>query len=271
MQLRNFVFTLNNWNQEELDKILDLPIKYMIYGKEGESEGKTPHLQGYVELEKRLTFKSIIAKTTKRIHIEPRKGTQLDAIQYCKKELSYFEVGECKEQGYRSDLREMRYHIMQGCGIRDLIENDEINLNVNTIRTAEKLLQYYDKPRDFEPTVLWFYGKTGTGKTLSAFKALPGAYFNANSTGKWWPGYDGQEDIIMDDIRPESLEFMYLIKMLHGFPFQIEDKGVIRQFRGRRIIITAPSRPEYLYREARDNNFEDMNQLLRRIEAIIEF
>jgi len=55
-QLRNFVFTLNNWTQEELDKILDLPIKYMIYGKEGEGVDKTPHLQGYVELSKRLTF-----------------------------------------------------------------------------------------------------------------------------------------------------------------------------------------------------------------------
>jgi len=268
-QLRNFVFTLNNWTQEELDKILDLPIKYMIYGKEGEGVDKTPHLQGYVELSKRLTFATVKNRTSQRIHIEPRKGSQKDAIKYCKKESNWIEVGEHVGQGYRSDVLVVKEHLQLGGNLRDLYENEDINLNANTIRTAEKLVRYYDKPRDFKPDVLWFHGKTGTGKTRSAFECLPGAYFNSNSTGKWWSGYDGHEDVIIDDIRPESINFMQLIGLLDRYAYQVEDKGCIRQFRGKRIIITAPYKPSVVYAE--DANLEDIHQLIRRIDNIIEF
>ena len=267
MQLRNFVFTLNNWTQEELDKILELPYKYLIYGKEG-VEG-TPHLQGYVELDKRLTFKTIVLKTTKRIHIESRKGNQKQAIDYCKKEGDYKEYGELRQAGQRNDLLLIRDHIKSGKGIRDLIECEDITLNSNTLRTAEKLIRYYDKPRDYKPLVKWYYGATGTGKTRTAFEELPNAYFNSNSAGRWWSGYDGQEDIIIDDVRPYTVSFKQMLGITDRYPFQVEDKGLVREFKGRNIIITAPLPPEKLY--SASGWEEKLDQLTRRIDELREF
>ena len=126
--------------------------------------------------------------------------------------------------------------------------NDEINLNYQTLRTAERLVKYCDKPRLEKPFVVWIHGKPGTGKTRMAIDIFSDSieryYFKSNGAGKWWSGYDGENRIIIDDLRRSNYEYPYILGLLDRYPFQVEDKGSIRQFKGTFIIITCPNSPK---------------------------
>lgn len=272
-QISNFCFTKNNYEKSDLEYFQSgihevLPIQYLTYGKEI-GEKKTKHLQGYIELSKRVSFKKVQANMLGS-HIESRRGTQKQAIDYCHKDGDVYESGERKSQGDRSDLLRIKQLLSDNPSIKGLLDNEDISIDSRSLRLAENLIKYYDKPRESKPLVLWFYGGTGTGKTRAAVAALPKGYFRGSSTGKWWPGYDGQTDVIIDDIRRDTFPFMQLLGILDRYPYQVEDKGTIRQFKGERIIITCPRRPEVEYAQ-RIFEHEDIDQLLRRIDGIIEF
>lgn len=69
-------------------------MSYMIVGKEVASTTQREHWQGYVELKKKArmaTFKAVIGENA--AHCELRKGTGIQAAEYCKKEGNYTEHG----------------------------------------------------------------------------------------------------------------------------------------------------------------------------------
>lgn len=90
-QSKYWVFTLNNYTEEEIE-IIETEFerggyKY-IWGYE-EGESGTPHLQGYLEHEKRfrpsqLKFDGKLKWN--RFHWEKRRGTKKQAIEYCQKD-----------------------------------------------------------------------------------------------------------------------------------------------------------------------------------------
>ena len=115
---------------------------------------------------------------------------------------------------------------------------------------------------------------------------------------KWWPAYDGQADVILDDFRGHHCSFTELLRILDRYPLQVPYKGGFTPFLARRIIITSAHHPRKVYRRKRTNNNwtdpvdwrgptggggverragtddeerEDIAQLLRRIDRVIEF
>jgi len=40
--------------------------------------------------------------------------------------------------------------------------------------------------------------------------------------GKWWPNYDGEEDVIIDDLRSATYPFLELLGMTDRYPYTIE-------------------------------------------------
>ena len=84
---------------------------------------------------------------------------------------------------------------------------------------------------------------------------------------KWWDGYDGHTDIILDDFRGDYCKFAYLLKILDRYPLQVEVKGGMRQLRCRNIFITSDVHPELIY----GDHVGDKSQLLRRISKIVGF
>lgn len=79
-------FTLNNYTDDEIDKLVPLICKlcrFGIVGKEAGEEG-TPHLQGYIEFKTKQRPLGVFRN--KRIHWEKAKANRQANIDYCSKD-----------------------------------------------------------------------------------------------------------------------------------------------------------------------------------------
>lgn len=265
---RSWCFTINNpdlLSQGYKQFCIDLEglTKYAVIGIEVGESG-TQHIQGYMYLENAKTLTAIkkLNDFFQRAHLEIAKGTPLQASDYCKKDKNFTEYGTIPKQGTRTDLDEIKDLVNQGKGMRDIVD---VATSYQSVKMAEVLLKYKEKPRAWKPSVIWFYGATGTGKSKKAYELMPDAY-TCMSTGKWFEGYDAHEDVIIDDMRKDFMKFHDLLRFIDRYEMRIETKGGSRQFVAKRIIITSCYHPKELF-ETR----EDIQQLLRRIDEIEEF
>lgn len=106
-QSSRWVFTLNNYEEADVDRLLELDTKYIVIGKETGDSG-TPHLQGFVIFRSAKRFAAVKALISDRAHLEPARGTSPQAAEYCKKDGDFSEQGECPTAGKRSDWDEVR-------------------------------------------------------------------------------------------------------------------------------------------------------------------
>jgi len=85
-QHRRYVFTLNNYTAEEIESIGTSTFRYIIYGREIGESG-TPHLQGYLEVAKPMTFVAIKKQCPgfQRANFEVAKGKREQCVAYCSK------------------------------------------------------------------------------------------------------------------------------------------------------------------------------------------
>lgn len=262
-QGRFWCFTINNPTDDDLKHVNDIECNYLIYGEEVGEEG-TPHYQGYVEFKsnKRL---SALKKSIPRAHFEVRKGSQEQAIEYCKKEDKFHERGEytVPRQGKRTDLEEVRDVVRKTGSMRAVVD---VAKSYQSIKCAEVLLKYVEPTRNSQPTVHWYYGQTGTGKTRTAIEEAGDEYWISGRNLKWWEGYDGHTKIIFDDFRKDFCTFHELLRILDRYPYRVETKGGSRQLLATQIWITTQYSPETIY-----DTREDVDQLLRRITVVREF
>lgn len=257
-QARNWCWTLNNPTPEQSLSILSLECQYVIFGKETGASG-TPHLQGYIQFYKRLRFNAV-KRLLPGCHIEVARASAQANIDYCSKDGNVEFRGNPKHKGERADLDIVR---------RDAAENGMQNVcrwaNLQQIRVAEKFLTYCEEPRNWKPNVTWLWGGPGTGKTRRAHEMLANPYVK-NTGSKWFDGYDGHDEILLDDFRDTWWELGFMLGLLDRYAFRVEHKGGSRQFVCKEIVVTSPFPPNLMYR----NQGEDIDQLLRRIDTIVE-
>lgn len=260
---REWCLTINNYGQEECDKLIALKTQYIIVGKEVAESG-TPHLQIYLYFKNPVMF-STLKKKFPTAHMEKTKGSPEQNKVYCSKEKNLLiERGDLPQQGKRTDIDNVKDIIHNGGNMRDVCV---VAKSVQSVRMAEIQLKYFEKKRDWKPIVKWFYGETGSGKTRSAFEECVDPWVSMNNA-KWWEGYDGHEYIIIDDMRRDFCKFHELLKILDRYEYRCECKGGSRQLLAKKIIITTPLHPCLMY-EGRDD--EDIQQLLRRIDVIRQY
>lgn len=265
MVSRNVCWTLNNWTEEEeAQLIISGPVKYICWGREeGEQEG-TPHLQGYAEFCKPMRWAGIkkLGGPWARMHLEGRRGTQEQAIDYTRKDNNWVEVGQKALKGARTDLCRARATALEE-GMRGVT----LTCTHQAIRVAEKFLTYHEEPRDWLCDVHWIWGPSGAGKSkLARELTCDMDTYVKNDGTKWWEGYDAHEAVIIDDFRDSWWPVTEMLSLLDRYEKRVEYKGGTRQFKPRTIVITSVKPPAAHYTQTG----EPVKQLLRRITRVTE-
>lgn len=280
-----FVFTWNNYGDDAFKFIhdkLEPTCQWIVYGREIAPTTKTPHLQGAYWLHSPTTQQQQYRKFHNRggwTHFVTNKDKTPSYWQeYCSKEdKSPYQSGvpptEEQWEEYmkfigerrRTDLETVWTTLKDSTSMRQFLDEPR---NCQSIRVAEKYIEYKEKPRPIDHkkfVVTWIYGPTGTGKSQWVHEQEGEELFRP-TTRKWWIGYDAHEAILLEDLRADWTTFHDLISpILDIYPFRVEVKGAARQAQYYRVYVTSPFPPEELYKN-RTN--EDIGQLLRRVHNI---
>lgn len=273
-RFRGATFTLNNYEDADIERLSGLVparLRYLVFQRERGANG-TPHLQGFGYSDRLLSLEQWREVISVRAHIERTRGSPDSNRRYCTKEdtreggTEPYEFGDIPRQGARSDLSAVFESIQNGSSEKGVLETypaEYIKYSTG-IKRACLLTQ---GRRNWQTEVFWFYGSTGTGKSRAAFELAPGAYWKPGSS-KWWDGYDGEADVIIDDYRRDLCTFSELLRLFDRYPHVVECKGGSRQFVARRIFVTTPRCPRETWAGRTE---EDLNQLMRRITEIRMF
>lgn len=275
---RGFAFTA--WDMETLGKAAELSCRYLAIAPEVCPETGRDHIQGYVYFDENKTKSAAIKciekvfKINTPVSVNVAGGTAEQNRVYIfgpyEKDGKYkpfndkaLEFGEKPKQGKRTDLSEIRDAISQGKGMREIVTTAS---NFQQLKTAEFLLRYSEKKRDYKTYVTWLYGESGCGKTRYAFDrhSVDDIHMQNCSSLKWWQGYDAHPIVILDECQPDTI-YHTLKELCDRYPCTIECKGGSRQFLATHIYITSLYHPEIIFQTKEYQGRE----MLRRIDEII--
>jgi len=240
LRSRDWCFTLNNPRESDERLLEELDCKYLIYGRE-RGASNTPHLQGYVYFANARIGRQVQRLLPHGAHIEKRMAKNLDdAINYCKKDGSFVELGDKpasqQEKGQRG--KEAARWAIKKARTGDIasIEAEEPGLFLQYGPRLESLFVPPNKPLDILEHE-WWVGPTGTGKSRLLWELYPNHY--GKRINKWWDGYQRQEVVAIEEWSPEAkLTAQSLKQWADHYPFQGEIKGGSMQgLRPRKIIV----------------------------------
>ncbi len=276
-RVRNCCFTLNNPTDAEKTRLTDYievtlhkDIKYLVFQEET-SATNTPHIQGYVEFTRQLSFN--VAKdllcATRQIHLEKRMGTPQQASDYCKK------VETRSVSGLHGEAGEISYSRKDSLKNVCLALKEDEPLDVIEADYPTQFLLHKDKitnsfisnlgHRNLTPNntnVTIYVGPTGSGKTTTAWLDHPDAYKGVWPSGGrwWWPNYKGQEVCIFDEFR-ENITYQQMLALTDIHAMSIEYKGGNTENVSKQIVITTIRDPKDWYQ-----NVPNKTELQRRIQ-----
>lgn len=264
-RFRCFIWVLNNYTPEDVSRISNLDCKYMLFGYEIAESG-TPHLQGMCYFGLQKTFAA--CKTflgCKEVHVEACRNIE-KSVTYCKKGGHYFEFGQCPATPQeRGKLAQARWSIALEAAKTGRFEEIEPQLQISQARNLEFIYNRELNSRklvDTTCTMLWLWGPTGTGKSMDARAAFPGAY--QKMCNKWWDGYTDQDVAMMEDFDKEHKYLCHHLKIwLDRYPFTAEVKGLVRTLRPKILVVTSNYPPSEIWLEA-----SDLEPILRRVKVL---
>lgn len=225
--------------------------KYMVFQAET-GDGGTFHYQAYAEFAGAIRF-TTLKSLLPGAHIEPRKGTALQAAEYCKKAETRkegpWEYGELstKRQGKRLDLEKLAKMAQENSHVEILKEMPREYAKFYKFVQHVKHIEALDKPgirNNLE--VLLFYGPTRTGKTHRAYKIDPNLYALPVGKDLWFDNYNGEKTVLLDDFSGQC-RLVDLLRILDKYPVQIPRKGGFIWLKATTIIITCNQHPDDWY------------------------
>lgn len=245
MTTKNYCFTHNNYLDTKLED--SIQCQYIIYGKEVGESG-TPHLQGFIRLNKEKTLSAMI-KYMPGCHLE-QAVTFEKAIEYCKKDGDWTERGkEPMTQKRKGECEETRWKEIILAAEENRLDDIPYEIKFNKIKLIEHHRDNYLKRRKIGDTtaqMLWYYGDSGTGKSRKAREDYPEAYLKM--CNKWWDGYAEEEVVIIEDFDKNHSVLGHHLKIWGDrYPFLAERKGGTMKIRPKLIIVTSNWKPSEIW------------------------
>lgn len=265
---RNWCFTINNWTDDDLRTLEDLPDDMVVGAEVGENG--TPHLQGVIHMSQSRTLSATRARLGGRAHVEPMRGTWTQAADYCRKDGDVrIDRGTGPRQGARVDLEAYRDDVAAGANDWYLVQN-----HLSTFARYPRLADAVRKAatetsvRDYRKlkTVV-LYGPGGTGKTRAATQVPEDTpYLWKDYARGWWDGYRGQRTLILDEFAGQ-LDWNVFLGLTDGQQHRLDIKNSHAYAHWDRVIITSNVHPNdwYANKDLGDPEFN------RRITKVVDF
>ncbi len=283
---RNFVWTLNNPTRDEIrfwKKLLregefrrSHKVRYVSFQSE-KPEGGQFHFQGYVELTAACSPSFIKRTFGVRIHFENRLGTQAQAIAYTKKEDTRVnglagDGGEAKKLG-KDTLGVVAASLKIGNSLKELAEDYPVTFISHGAKVRSYALNMMGRRRA-PPNVIIYYGVTGTGKSATADKNWPEAYWvpAPRPGGWWWPNFMGEQTVIIDEFA-NQFKYHTMLRLLDRYPFDLQEKGGNMQLPATttRIVFTTNIHPNQWYGGIAHRDKRPLRRRFRDFAKIYEF
>lgn len=280
MRSRKFLFTLNNYTDDEVNALKSIKCTYIIFGYEVAPSTGTPHLQCFIVFANAKTLSAAIKSLPRRCsNVQIADGTALSNKKYCTKTRDvdpvpnerFYEAGTMpKTPKQKGEITACKYS-----EALDHIKNNKIELVDPSIlvRCYRNLRQiqtdlFNTAPRDRSScTGIWLVGETGAGKShmaRSVVEKLTGRRPYDKMLNKWWDGYMDGDVALMDDLSPDhGCLINHLKRWADKYSYTAETKGGVRTFRPPVLIVTSQYTPIGIFeREA------DVSALARRFKII---
>lgn len=274
-QGRRFCFTLNNPTDGERELISNTSegeiLRMLVVGDEVGEEG-TPHLQGYLEVSKRMRFGPLRAQFNwlERAALFVCKGSRRANLAYCTKEKLFHATREARRAlegcSDRTDLDAVRGAIDDGISMLEVAQSHwkqyvRYRRSFEAYETLVKRSRNEVRP-ELECTLLW--GPTGSGKTRTVFEKEKDLWIW--SAGTWFDGYHGQEAVLFDDFRG-GLPLGFFLRVLDIYPIDVPVKGGFVAWTPKRVYVTSNRSYERWYDSSIVDD-ADVAALKRRFKEI---
>ena len=245
-------------------------IKYIAYGNEICPTTNRPHHQGWIYFSSDKDSKKAVGKILGNANCRPCKGNIQQQEDYCSKEKGYYtELGTRPDnQGARTDLEAVKNDILNGLIKCDDIACEKPSLYHQYGRTLTKIedIALRKKWRNWMTEGIWYYGETGCGKSEKAFENYnPLTHYKY--TEEWWDGYIGQDTLIIDELRGDTIRFRELLALADKHPHYVKRR--CREpipFLAKKIIITSALHPKDIFTNL--NADDKLDQLYRRFKIV---
>lgn len=270
-----YCFTLNNYSSEDVCRIRGVAqtlSSYAIFGREVGEQG-TPHLQGYIRFARPYRFATVKDRYLSGCHVSVARGSARQNREYCSKSGDFEEFGELtdtsSERASRDELA-VAFGTDARDGRRGIVRFAEEHPGTYAF-SGHTLLRNFWSLQEPQPrpscSCKWYYGRPGVGKSRRAHEELPGAYIKEPRT-KWWNGYLGELEVIIDDFGPGGIDMNHLLRWFDKYKCYVENKGGMLPLCAVTFIVTSNFHPVDVYKDKEDVPHPQSDALVRRLEII---
>lgn len=226
---RDYVFT--SWTQPEFDK---KHTKYICWGRERCPDTDREHYQGFIVFDRtyRIPGGKRVLGGGDTAHLESRRGTRKQAIDYCRKDGEFTEWGNVGrrtiEDLLRTDIKTIReenplFYVRYHRGIEKLLSTPKGGLNFRNIE------------------VTWLWGATGVGKTRQVMEME--SVYKLDPPYQWFDGYEGEDILLLDDFDNETIARGMLLNILDGYRLRLPIKGGHTWAEWTKVFVTSNEHP----------------------------
>lgn len=214
--------------------------------KEVGTNTNRPHWQLFVSFKRAVRLAAIRKLFGTRVHAEPSRSEAAET--YVHKEDTAiagtrFSLGEkAFNRNSKTDWALAKEKAKIGA-----LDDVPPDVYIKYYRTLKSIaMDNMTKPNDLTMVAgIWIHGPPGVGKSHFA-RAQYGPDLYLKAQNKWWDGYQGEKNVLLDDLDTKVLGH-YLKIWADKYAFMAECKGSSIQIRPNNFIITSNYTPEQLF------------------------
>lgn len=219
------------------------------------------HWQMAIYYPKRVMLSALRSDFCETAHYEPSRSAAVE--EYVHKEDTAvagtrFELGS--KPFKRGSPRD--WDAVYGYAIAGDFQAIDKSILVPYYSSIKRIHQDNLKPTPVERLVSVFWGDTATGKSRDAWAAAGMEAYPKDPRTKFWDGYSGQTNIVIDEFRGD-IAINHFLRWLDRYPVIVEVKGSSTVLYAEKIWITSNLHPERWYADLDSKTYE---ALLRRLK-----